>query len=488
MMKSQGIKGPPYRFLYGNAKEIREMITGSRSSPQELSHHAFTVIHPHIYSWTKLYGVNFVFWLGPKAQLVVTEPKMIKEVLNNKDGAFPKTESSFFVKKFLGDGLITSNGEKWMKMRKVVNHAFHVDSLKSMTPAVVASVEMMLDRWRDHKGMEIDVYEEFRVLTSEVISRTAFGSSYLKGQRIFEILAKTVEIAVRNLYKVRIPMIQYVPDSFSLQHNSNQFLRTADEVEAEKLNQQMRNSIIKMIKEREKAAMVEKSNGYGDDALGLLVKAYMDKTMKISVDDVIDECKTFHVAGQDSTSSGLTWTMFLLAMYTDWQDQARKEVLELFGHQNPDANKLGKMKIMTMIINESLRLYPPAVFTMTRKAARETKLGEFILPANMEVFISTLALHHNPEIWGDDVHLFKPERFAGGVAKATNNNIAAFVPFGLGPRMCVGVNFATIEIKVALSMILQRYKFTLSPNYVHSPTTFVTMCPKHGVPVLLHPL
>ncbi|KAJ4839537.1 hypothetical protein Tsubulata_047559 [Turnera subulata] len=448
---------PPQSMVDSSLFTVHDEVTRNQRTPLQILVWQRQRDQGHDYSIKKQSSGTF------SSCLVVTEPKMIKEVLNNKDGAFPKTESSFFVKKFLGDGLITSNGEKWMKMRKVVNHAFHVDSLKSMTPAVVAGVEMMLDRWRDHKGMEIDVYEEFRVLTSEVISRTAFGSSYLKGQRIFEILAKTVEIAVRNLYKVRIPMIQYVPDSFSLQHNC----KTADEVEAEKLNQQIRNSIIKMIKEREKAAMVEKSNGYGDDALGLLVKAYKDKTMKISVDDVIDECKTFHVAGQDSTSSGLTWTMFLLAMYTDWQDQARKEVLELFGHQNPDANKLGKMKIMTMMINESLRLYPPAVFTMTRKAARETKLGELIIPANMEVFISTLALHHNPEIWGDDVHLFKPERFAGGVAKATNNNIAAFVPFGLGPN---------------------RYKFTLSPNYVHSPTTFVTMCPKHGVPVLLHPL
>ena len=138
-------------------------------------------------------------------------------------------------------------------------------------------------------------------------------------------------------------------------------------------------------------------------------------------------------------------------------------------------------------MNESLRLYPP-VLSIERKVNWEVKLGKFTIPANVDVHIPTLALHHEPLFWGQDAQLFKPERFSEGVSKATNNNVGAFLPFGMGPRICAGFNFATIEAKIVLSMILQRYSFTLSPGYVHSPHQFHTIRPKHGVQVLLYPL
>ncbi|TQD83615.1 hypothetical protein C1H46_030853 [Malus baccata] len=142
---------------------------------------------------------------------------------------------------------------------------------------------------------------------------------------------------------------------------------------------------------------------------------------------------------------------------------------------------------MSMIINESLRLYPPLV-SIARKVGRVVRLGNLIVPANVELFIPSLAIHHEPQLWGQDAHLFKPERFSEGIAKATENNIAAFLPFGLGPRNCVGMDYATTEAKIALSMILQRYPFTLSPGYVHSPVQYITVRPHHGVQVILHSL
>lgn len=140
-----------------------------------------------------------------------------------------------------------------------------------------------------------------------------------------------------------------------------------------------------------------------------------------------------------------------------------------------------------MILKETLWLYT-SVINLLRRVEREVKLGKLVIPANTELFIPLLALHHDPEIWGQDVHLFKPERFANGVAKATNNNVTRFVPFGFGPRICVGLNFATNEAKISLSMILQRYKFTLSPNYVHSPTQFLTTAPQKGIQIMLSKL
>ena len=113
-------------------------------------------------------------------------------------------------------------------------------------------------------------------------------------------------------------------------------------------------------------------------------------------------------------------------------------------------------------------------------------MGDLNLPADIYLELSILAVHHDPQIWGEDVHLFKPERFSEGVAKATKNNIATFLPFATGPRNCVGSDFALNEAKIALAMILQRYTFTLSPAYVHSPVTVLTNHPQFGVQVRLH--
>ncbi|KAL6187831.1 hypothetical protein ACLB2K_039226 [Fragaria x ananassa] len=228
---------------------------------------------------------------------------------------------------------------------------------------------------------------------------------------------------------------------------------------------------------------------FGQDFLGMLLKAHHDADVdqRITVEELIDECKTLYFAGQESTASLLAWTILLLALHTDWQDKARKEVLQVFGKQNqPNHDGIAKLKTLSMIINESLRLYPPLVTVSGRTADREVRVGKLTIDpaANLELLIKPLSLHHDPDFWGQDVHLFKPERFADGVAKATNNNLAGFLPFGTGRRMCVGSDFATTEAEVVLSMILQCYSFTLSPTYVHSPYEALTLCPQHLVQVV----
>ncbi|KAK7842857.1 cytochrome p450 cyp749a22 [Quercus suber] len=451
-LSSQGIKGPSYRFFHGSTKEIFNMKKEAMSRPMNLSHDIFSTILPHVHSWVDKYGNNYLQWFGPKAQLVVTEPELIKEILNNRDNAYSKPEIGNYAKKLLGDGLVTSEG--------------------NMIPSMISSIEVMLERWKHHEGKEIEVCEEFRLLTSEVISRTAFGSSYLEGKNIFQMLMKLALISSRNAYKLRFPGISKI-------------YKTNDEIESEELVKGIHNAILEIIKKREEKVMTGES--IGGDFLQLLVEAHNDPnaSQKISIEDLLDECKTFYIAGQETTSTLLGWTIFLLAIHTDWQEEARKEVLSLFGQQNPNPDGITKLKTTSMIINESLRLYPPAI-TITRKVEREVRLGKLTLPANLLLYITTLAPHHDPKIWGEDVHLFKPERFSEGIAKATNNNIAAFFPFGIGPRTCVGLNFATTEAKIALSMILQRYAFTLSPAYVHSPFQLLTIRPQHGVQVMLH--
>lgn len=255
--------------------------------------------------------------------------------------------------------------------------------------------------------------------------------------------------------------------------------KTSNEVEADGTEKIMHNSIREIIKKREEKAAIGDEESF--DRCRLISDSNDEKRTSV------DECKTIYFAGHETTNTVLAWTVFLLAPHTDCQEEARKEVLQLFGRQNPNPGGIAKLKTVSTIINESLRLYPPIVST-ERKVDREVRLGKLIVPANVEVVIPTIAIHHEPEVWGQDVQLFKADRFVQGVAKATNNNIAVFLPFATGPRNCAGMNFATTEVKIVLSMILQRNSSTLSPAYVHSPFQFLTLRPQHGVQVILHPL
>ncbi|KAL4184717.1 hypothetical protein AMTRI_Chr10g226900 [Amborella trichopoda] len=496
-MEKQGIRGPPYKFLHGNNKEVGLMVMESSAKPMDFSHDIFPRVQPHFYSWIKIHGSVLLCWLGPKPQLIVTDPELIREILNNKRGDFQKPKKNSIVKRLLGDGLVSANGEKWVRHRKLANKAFNGESLR-VTPLslslflymglrifiytdleqqvdkgenletffasqarveegvlskMVISVEEMISRWRDYEGRDTEISGEFRVLTLDVISRTAFGSSYLQGKNMFDLLAKLGKIVASNVQKIDFP--------------GSGLFQSKDEAEAKILDQQITKSIMKMIEAREKKVRNGDANGYGDDYFGMLLQS-----------------QTFYLAGHETTSALLTWTVVLLAMHPEWQERARKEVIQVLGSNTPSIDGLAQLKIMNMLINESLRLYPPVLF-LTKASIRKVRVGKFTIPSGMELVVPPLAAHHDPSQWGDDVNLFKPERFAQGVTTAASTQVY-FIPFGYGPRICVGLNFATLEAKVALSMILRCYTFTLSPSYQHAPALRITMGPQHGAPIIIH--
>ncbi|TYH82112.1 hypothetical protein ES332_D02G035300v1 [Gossypium tomentosum] len=409
----------------------------------------FPRLQPHIYSWINRYGKNFVYWDGARAELVISEPELVKEVLKNSKNIFQKVKLPEISRKLMGNGLAFTEGEKWAKYRKLANHTFHGESLKNMTPAMIASVETMLEKWNGQEGQEIEVFQEFRLLTSEVISKTAFGSSYLEGEKIFALLYKLKILVSRNMSKTTIPFI-------------NKLWKSADLLESEKLAKGIQDCVMKIVKKREDQVVNGEADSFGNDFLGLLVNAYhdLDQKNRLSLQDLVDECKTFYISGQETVNSLLGWIVLHLAIYGDWQEKARREVIDIFGNQNPHLEGITKLKT----------------------------LGKLVLPAKLDILPLNIGLHRDPHLWGDNVHLFKPERFADGIAKATNYTAAAFLPFGLGPRSCVGMTFATIETKIALSMILQRYTITLSPAYVHSPILILTVRPQHGIQVIIEPL
>ncbi|GMI86712.1 PHYB ACTIVATION TAGGED SUPPRESSOR 1 [Hibiscus trionum] len=173
ILNSQGIKGPPFRFIHGNNKEVVKMKREALTKPMGLTHDIFPQVQPHLYSWTNRYGKNYLHWNDVRAQLVISEPELVKQVLKNSEKAYPKQKPSIYVSKLVENELLLVEGEKWVRQRKLADNVFHGESLKNMIPAVIASVETMLEKWKGQEGKEIEVFGEFRLLTSLVISRTA---------------------------------------------------------------------------------------------------------------------------------------------------------------------------------------------------------------------------------------------------------------------------------------------------------------------------
>ena len=323
------------------------------------------------------------------------------------------------------------------------------------------------------EGMtEVDVWPEFQNLTGDVISKTAFGSSYEEGRRIFQLQAESAERIIQAFRTIFIPGYWFLPTK------NNRRLR---EIERE-VSKLLRGIIGK----RERAIKNgETSNG---DLLGLLVESNMRESngkaeLGMTTDEIIEECKLFYFAGMETTSVLLTWTLIVLSMHPEWQERAREEVLHHFGRTTPDYDSLSRLKIVTMILYEVLRLYPPVVF-LTRRTYKEMELGGIKYPAEVTLMLPILFIHHDPDIWGKDAGEFNPGRFADGISNATKYQ-TSFFPFGWGPRICIGQNFALLEAKMAICTILQRFSFEFSPSYIHAPFTVITLHPQHGAQIKL---
>ncbi|GAU46599.1 hypothetical protein TSUD_99490 [Trifolium subterraneum] len=441
LLREQGLKGNSYRFLIGDIKDFVKMQNEATAKPMNLSDDIAPRVYSFVHQSLEKHGKNSFIWLGPVPRLNITDPDLIKDVLN-KYYDFRKPNANPLVK-LLINGLVNLEGEQW------------------------------------NGSCEMDVWPFLQNMASDVISRTAFGSSYEEGRRIFQLQIEQGELVKTVILKAYIPGWRFLP--------------TPTHRRMKEIARDVNASLTDMITKRECA--LKAGEATKDDLLGILLESNHkeikennnNNNVGMNLEDVIEECKLFYFAGQETTSVLLVWTIVLLSRYPDWQARAREEVFQVFGNnKKPDFDGLSHLKIVTMILYEVLRLYPP-VIALSRTSHKDMKLGNLTLPAGVQLFLSIILVQHDIELWGDDAKVFNPERFSEGVLKATNGK-NAFFPFGGGPRICIGQNFAILEAKIAIAMILQHFSFELSPTYTHAPTTVVTLQPQYGAHIILRKL
>nr|KYP39883.1 Secologanin synthase [Cajanus cajan] len=457
LLRQQGIRGTSYKFFKGDMPEMMKSIIETSSKPMSLNHHIVPHVIPFLHQMFQKYGKISLFWFGRTPSVLIGDAELVRFILTNKNGHFIKPPQNPLVK-HLQLGLSSLEGEIWSKRRRLIASAFLVEKLKGMVPAISRSCCMLIERWqelaKDERSCEFDVLPELSVLSGDVIARTAFGSSYQEGKKVFELQHEQISLVREAYWGTYIPGFRFIPTK----KNKRRY----------QMYNQINAILKEMIKRREQRMKTGELESH--DLLSLLLECKGESESSLTVDDVIEECKLLYFAGQETTTNLLTWTMIVLSMHSNWQEKARAEVFQICGKNVPGLETINRLKIVTMVLHEVLRLYPPISYI------QRYTLFQLELPF--------MLLHHDPRYW-DNPQEFNPERFSQGVSKASHDQVA-FYPFSWGPRICLGQNFSLIEAKIALAMILQHFSFQLSPSYAHAPRNSLTLKPQHGAPIIIH--
>ncbi|KAL6311131.1 hypothetical protein AAG906_012616 [Vitis piasezkii] len=418
-------------LLHGDFKEMFVMIKEATSRPISISDDIVQRIAPFHYHSIKKYGNSFI-WMGPKPRVNIMEPELIRDVLSMHT-VFRKPRVHALVK-LLVSGLLF-----WM----------------NMLPAFHLSCSDMISKWEGklstEGSCELDVWPYLQNLTGDAISRTAFGSNYEEGRMIFELQREQAQLLVQFSESAFIPGWRFLPTK------SNKRMK--------QIRKEVNALLWGIIDKRGKA--MKAGETLNDDLLGILLESNFkeiqehenDKNVGMSIKDVIEECKLFYFAGQETTSALLLWTMVLLSKHPNWQARAREEILHVFGNNKPEGDGLNHLKIVMMILHEVLRLYPPVPF-LARSVYEDIQVGDMYLPAGVDVSLPTILVHHDQVL---------PRSFEG------NESPVSFFPFGWGSQSCIGQNFAILEAKMVLS-----------PCYSHAPSSLVTLIPQYGAHLILH--
>jgi cytochrome P450 len=430
--------GPRGHFLFGHLTEFRQDFLG------------------FVTRLARDFGDCASFRVGLKRLVLINHPDLIETVLVTDSRNFRKHYVTRLLRPTLGNGLLLSEGDFWLRQRRLVQPAFHRNRIASYGEIMVDYTERMLDRWRT--GDTVDMHKEMMRLTLEIVAKALFDAD-VGGQAAG--VGQALEIGMANFvqrWKRLYPIPSWIPTPGNLR--ANRWVRRLDEI------------IYGLIKERRASGRDQ------GDLLSMLLHAQdEDDGSRMTDKQVRDEAMTLFLAGHETTANALSWTWYLLAQHPEVEARLLAELQTVLGGRAPTVADLPQLPYTEMVVTEAMRVYPP-VYAFGREAVQACTLGGYRIPARMTVIVSQWLMHHDPRYW-DSPEEFRPERWADGLAKRLPKFV--YFPFGGGPRICIGNSFALMEAVLTLATMAQKFGFTLKPGHPVVPQTTVTLRPAHGI-------
>jgi cytochrome P450 len=401
-------------------------------------------------------------------QLLVSDPAGVKRVLLDNVANYPKAAlDARVLSTAFGDGLLTSDGDKWRAHRRVMSPSFDHRSIASYAPVITAAAEARLDAW-DAKtgdargdGAEIDIAREMVTLTLEVISRTMFSAdSDALQSRLDETVRKGMSELGFGLQHI-LPVI----GPFLLNRKLARIRAHFEAIDAE---------MQKLIRGREKHA-----GAAPKDLLDRLIAATDRETgFRMTDAEVRDEVIIIFIAGHETSALAATYLWYLLSLHPDEEARLHAELDAVLGGRTPVFDDLERLPYLRMVIDEVLRLYPPAPMLTGRVAREADEICGRAVAKGHEVVVIPWVLHRHRTLW-DDPDRFDPERFSP--ERSTARPRFAYLPFGGGPRICIGAQLALTEVSLLVATMAQRYRLRLVPGQDITLVTRVTQRPRDGI-------
>jgi cytochrome P450 len=389
---------------------------------------------------------------------LLNHPDLVRDVLVTEHRAFHKGPTIQAAKMLLGESLLTSEDEPHLRRRRLIQPMFHHERIAGYGDTMVRRAEEAAGRWRE--GEEIDAHAEMASLTLAIVGETLFGSDVdaESSARVTHALTETLSMFDR-VYSPVFRLLVRLPTPT---------MRRYRRVESDL------NGVIGELIARRRAEGTD-----GEDLLSLLLRAREDGA-SMSDDQVRDEALTLFLAGHETTANALAWTWWLLSENPDVERGLHAELDEALGGRSPGVDDLRRLPFTRAVLSESIRLRPPA-WAIGRRAIRDVRIGDVAIAAGSIVVVSPWLLHHDERWWPEPL-VFRPERWTA--TTPPDRPRFAYVPFGGGPRLCVGEPFAWMEGVLLLATIAGRWRLRLGPNAVVEPQAVVTLRPRRGLPMV----
>ncbi|GHO71242.1 cytochrome P450 [Ktedonobacter sp. SOSP1-52] len=400
--------------------------------------------------------------LGPWT--LVFHPDGVRHVVQENHFNYHKGGISNQVLKLtLGNGLLTNNGDSWLTQRRLIQPAFHRSRIASFGQLMAESVASWIEEVNIDSREPIDLFQQMSGLTLIIVCKALFGTDiHLHKQRVFQALGTAIRLEAQSFY---------VPGLLSLPTPQRRHLYQARDT--------LYAVVDELIAERRNKATESKN-----DLLTMLLEARDEETgLGMSNQQVRDEVITLMIAGHETTSGALCWTLMLLAQHPDIEARLIEEYTYILGGRTPQIEDLPQLTFTRMVLEESMRLYPPA-WTFARSALAEDKIGGYTISKGAYVLMFPSATHRHPDFW-ERPDVFDPERFAP--VQAAGRHRFAYIPFGGGPRVCIGNQFALTEAQLILATILSRYQFRLPPGASVASEPLITLRPRGKLLMTIYP-